>query len=893
MTRLYVLALHVLPAEMRSRHGAQMAAVFGDLAREARQRQGPAGALRALLAELGALLWLAWCERRGAPLPRRIDERMLAWPAQEEGKSQMLSSVAQDVRFAARMLARTPGFTLVATVTIALAIGANTAIFSVVNAVLLKPLPYAAPERLVILGNHTDGGASLDSTTPGNFYDWQRGATGFESMAAFAYTERVLTWDGNADRVLGALSAGSVFDVLGRRAAVGRTFGAAEDRPGGERVVVLGHGLAVRLFGGPSSAVGKVFGLGGEPFTVIGVMPPDFRFPDYDAEFWVPARYDQAFRENRDQYSLQAVARLSPGTTLTQARAQLATVMDAIRREHPQFTANATAGAVPMKEWLVNGVRTRVVTVMGAVAFILLIACANLGNLLLARATTRRREMAVRHALGARPLRLARQLLTESVLLSALGGAAGLAVGAALLKILVAFMPDDMPRADGIAMDPAVLGFSVAVSLASGLAFGLFPALQLALRAPLEAVREGSRGSGRTGWVRSGLVTSEVALALVLLAGAGLLVRSFEKLVAVPHGFRSDGLLTFSVSVPATVYKEPAQRAAFFDAARARLGALPGVESVAMASTLPLDGPGSGAWFNRLDRPVPADQTPPAVRYRVVSPDYFRALGIPLLRGRELTEHDRLDGARAVVITESAARRFWPGGDPLGSHIFLGAPDNRLFPDAEVVGIVADVKQRGPGDARTEAVFVPHRMMPGCAGFSFALRTTGDPYGLAAAARAEVRGIDPDVPVTRMRTMDEVFARSVASPRSSAVLLALLAALAVTLAVIGVFGVLSYSVAQQTTELGIRLALGATARQVALLVLARGMRPVLLGVACGLAGALALGRFVESLLFGVAPGDPLTFAAVAGVLTVVAAVASYLPARAATRVDPALVLRQS
>jgi putative ABC transport system permease protein len=891
MTALYRVALRLLPVEVRDRHGDQMAAVFADLVHEARRRRGVRGVLRLTAAELAALVRFAWCERRGRPSPPRIDERLLTWSIEPEGRSPMFASLAQDVRYAIRMLRRTPGFTVVCVVTMALAIGANSAIFSAVNGVLLKALPYRDAGRIVVLGHVNDGFDGLGSTTPGNFYDWQARATAFDSMAAFAYTERILTWSGNADRVLGAQSAGSIFDVLGRSAAEGRAFTAGDDHPGAPAVIVLSHSLARRLFG-EHSPVGRTLGVGGVPFTVVGVMPADFTFPDYDAQFWIPARFDAKFRGNRDQYFLQAVARLKADVPLEQARAQLNTVMDAIRRDYPQFTQNARGGVVPMKDLLVDNVRTRLLTLMGAVAFILLIACANLGNLLLGRASARKREIAVRYALGARPGRLVRQMLTESVLLALAGGVAGLALGYALLDVLVTWLPQNLPRANEIHLDPAVVAFTAVVSIASGLAFGLFPALQLAARAPIETVRDGTRGSTHSARIRTTLVVAEVALALMLLAGAGLLVRSFDKLLEVDPGFRATRLLTLRVGVPTDVYKTPQQRVAFFEELRGRIQRLPGVQAAAMTSYLPVTGYGTGAWFNILDKPTPSDRTPPGVAYRVVSPDFFQTLGIPLLRGRLLTDDDRVDGRRAIVISQAVAKRFWPNEDPLGKRIYLGAPDNRLFPDAEIVGVVGDVAQLSIDSGGGETVYGTHRMMPFWGTFTFSVRTAVDPVSITGAIRAQLQELDPTVPMFAVRTIDEVLAQSRAPARSSMLLVGLFAALALVLAVIGVFGVLSYSVTQRTTELGIRMALGASARSVKLLVLGQGMAPVAAGVAIGIGGALGLTRFMEALLFGVTPTDPLTFVSVSMLLAAIAAVASYIPARRATRVDPVRVLRQ-
>ncbi len=891
MNTLYRAALRVLPADVRERHGAQMCVVFAELVREARRRAGPRGVLHVSLRELAALAWFAWCEHRGSARPLRIDERQFSWPLGPEGRSFMLASLAQDVRYAARLLRRAPGFTLVCVATMALAIGANTAIFSVINGVLLKALPFEDPELVVVLGHHTSGGDSLDSTTPGNLYDWMKSATAFQSIAGFTPTERIVTWNGNAERIRGGVSVGSIFEVLGREAMEGRTIAAADDRPGAEPVIVLSARLAHRLFG-EGSAVGRSLGINNVAFTVIGVMPADFAFFDYDYEYWVPARFDVAFRNNRDQYFLAGIARLKPDTTVAQAQAQLNTVMDAIRREYPQYTQNATAAVAPMKDVLLDGVETRLTMLMGAVLFVLLIACANLGNLLLARASTRRREVAVRHALGARPTRLVRQMLTESLLLAALGGLAGLGLGAALLRVLLARLPEDLPRLMAVELDARVLICTAAVSLLSGLVFGAVPALQLASGAPMEAVREGARGSARSRWVRTTLVVSELALALILLVGAGLLARSFARLLDVPPGFRTDRLLTFTVSVPSTTYKTAAQRSAFFEQAAAQLESLPGVRHVTMTTTLPVAGRGNGAWFNMLDRPWPPTQTPPGVPNRTVRANYFQALGIPLLKGRYFTQDDRLDGTRAVIISESVARRFWPNEEALGKHIYMGASDNRVIPDSEVVGIAADVKQTGLDEESPEAVYAPHGLVPTITGFTFAIRTATDPAGLVAPARGIIRRLDPGVPVVRVQTMDALLARSVAPARSSMVLVGLFASVALALAIIGVFGVLSYTVNQRTTEIGIRLALGASTRNVKLLVLGQGMAPVAAGVAIGIVGALALTRLMETLLFGVTPTDPLTFAAVSTLLAAIAAVASYVPARRATRVDPVRVLRQ-
>ncbi|HUE86155.1 MAG TPA: ABC transporter permease [Vicinamibacterales bacterium] len=892
MRRFYRLALHVLPRAVREAHGSEMAAVFEQLLHDRRRRGGQAAAWRASLSELVALFWFAWCAHRGAPAPSRIDERMFAWAPDTERTLPMRESLLQDLRYAARLLARTPGFTIVCVLTMAIAIGANAAVFSLVHGVLLEELPFPEGDRLVVVGHLTKGGDGLDTTTPGNLYDWQARAAAFESMAGFAYTQRVITRGDYAERVLGALSAGSIFDVLARAPIEGRTFTAADDGPGAPAVVVLSYGFSRRLFG-ERSAVGESLQIGGVPYAVIGVMPPDFAFPDYDAAYWVPARFDAQFRGNRDQYFLLALARLGRDVSVEQSLVQVNTVMDAIRRDYPQHTQNATGGIVPLKAYLVQGAETRLWMLLGSVVLVLVIACANIGNLLLARGAGRRREMALRHAIGARPQRLIRQMLTESVLLVALGGAAGLALGAVLVRALVAWLAADLPRGDAVGLDGTVLTATTGVTVLCGLAVGLWPAWHFSSERTADALRQGTRDTGRTDPVRTGLVITEVALAFAVLVGAGLLARSFSNLLEVRPGFEPAGVLTFNVSLPGAVYRTSADRYTYFERAVERLRTLPGVTAVALSTTVPVAGRGVGAWFNILDRPVPAEQTPPAIPYRVVSPNYFETLGIPLKRGRGFTTGDGLEGKRAVIVSEAVERRFWPGGSALGEQIYLGAPDNRLFEDAEIVGVVGDVKQTGLDEAVSEAVYIPHRLAPGWLGFWFVLRTALAPTAVIAGVRVELQRIDAAVPIHTVQTMDDIVSRSLAPARSSAYLLGVFALMALVLAVVGVFGVLSYTVSQRRSELAIRLALGAQTRSVMLLVLGQGLRHVVMGVAVGVALCVPLARYIQGLLFNVRPIDPVTLAGVAALLVAVAGTAVYVPCRRATRVDPVMMLRES
>ena len=891
MKALYRHALRLLPRHVREMHGAEMAAVFEQMLRDAHVRHGRLAVYRVALREAIALCRFAWCAHRGHPSPRRIDERRLTWQDSERILP-MRDTIWQDVRYAARLLWRSPGFACVGVITMAVAIGANTAIFSLVHGVLLRSLPFPDAGQLVVVGHHSGGDGAINSTTPGNLYDWQASASGFGAIAGFAYTQRIVSHASFTEQTLGAMSVGSVFDVLGRPAAQGRTFTAVEDAPGAPAVVVLSDGLHRRIFG-EHSGIGQTVQIGGAMFAVIGVMPPDFAFPDYDAEYWIPARFDTAFRQNRDQYFLLAIARLKSDVTLAAARAQLDTVMDNIRREFPQFTQNATAAVLPAKDFIVQGIETRLWLLFGAVVLVLLIACANLGNLLLARGAARRREMAVRHAVGARPQRLVRQLLTESVLLATVGGLVGVGVGYLGLQALVALMSDVLPRANGIALDGTVLIVTAAGTIGAGIAFGLWPAWQLSHENTAEAVRHGARDTGANDRIRSALVVAEVALAVIVLAGAGLLTRSLSNLRDVRPGFEPSNLVTFNLALPTALYRTPADRFAYFTRALETLRDIPGVTSAAMSTTLPVAGRGTGAWFNILNRPLPPDQTPPAVPYRVVTPEYFQTIGIPLKEGRLLQESDGSDGVRAVVISEAVANRFWPDGSAVGQKIYLGAPENRLFQDAEVVGIVGDVKQAGLDEVVSEAVYIPYRLLRGSSTFWVALRTAVTPESIISTARTQLREIDAAIPMSRVRHMSEVVDASLAPTRSSVYLLGVFALLALTLAVVGVFAVLSYTIDQRRGEMAIRMALGATAQSVMRHMVSQGMRQVVVGLGIGLVACVPLGRFIEALLFNVQPADTITLAGVSLALLLVAMLAVYVPCRRAMRLDPSEVLRQA
>jgi putative ABC transport system permease protein len=801
-----------------------------------------------------------------------------------------MGTLLQDVRYGLRALRRNPGFAAVAVVTLSLGIGANTAIFSVVNGVLLRPLPYPNAERLYMLWHKAlDGEYDRGAVSPGNFDDWRSGSTTFSAMAAYRSTNASLTGHGEPMRLAGVRSMGSIFDVLQARPLLGRTFTAQDDAPGAAAGVVLGYSTWQRIFGGDPGVIGRSILIDNRATTVIGVMPSEFRFPDRDAEFWIPSGFPSDLRQSRTEYFLQVVARLRPAVSPEAAAAELESIMAGARQAHPQANENVTVALRPIDEDLTRNVRTRLLVLMGAVTFVLLIAAGNVGNLLLARAATRGREIALRQALGAGRGRLVRQLLTESLLLGALGGAAGLGVAAVLLDLLRALLPPDLPRLHEVTIDTGVLAFTVFVSLSAGVLFGLVPALQLAGRTTVAGLREGGRATGRHR-LRGALVISELALAVVLLTGAGLLLKSFLRLQQVDPGFQTARLVTFRVSLPESRYPEPARRLQFFERALEGVRGLPGVDSAAVVDRVPGAGGASGAWLNITGRPLRAGQTPPVVRYQVVSPEYFQTMGIRLVRGRLLTIDDRADHAPSVVISRSLARRFWPSEDPIGRSVRLG-PLEGPFPPTAIVGVVEDVKLEGL-DAETPAiVYLPHAVMPLFGNFDFVVRTAGDLTGVARAATRQIQALDPALPVFSVSSLQEVVQASIAPMRSSMLLLTLFAAVAMVLASVGVFGVVSFVVSQRVREIGIRIALGADPAAVRRLILGQGMKQALSGVVLGIVGSLALTRVMTTLLFGVSPTDPATFAAAAAALLTVAALACDVPARRATRVDPTIALR--
>ena len=803
-----------------------------------------------------------------------------------------MDHLKQDLHYAVRRLFKAPGFTIVAVLTLALGIGANSAIFSVVNGVLLKPLPYPESERLVGVYHVTEGQRVVMSGP--NFTDVARGATTLENIAAVSTTRMVLTGEGEPERLSVAEVSASLFNVLRVHPEIGRTFNADENTPGRTNVVILSHAVWEQRFGSDRSVIGRRITLDGTPREVIGVMPRGFVYPS-DRQAWLPIEYDEALvSTQRGAWFLGVIARLKPGVTPEQAAAEVETIGRNLARQYPDANAEIGMTAFPLLEDMVGDIRQSVLILLGAVGFVLLIACTNVANLLLARAAARGSELAVRTALGAGRGRLVRQLLTESVLLSLCGAAFGLLLAVWGVELLASMKPQGIPRLDNIRIDGTVILFTIGVGIITGLLFGLVPAFT-ATRGLSATLKEGGRGAvtSRSGSrVRGALVVAELAIAVMLLAGAGLLMRSFVKLQAVDPGFKPDQALTFELTLPDPRYKEDAQRIGFFDELLPRLRALPGVRSASAVLGLPLSGLNLVISFEVAGRPPVPPAQQPAMQVRVATPDYFSAVGIPLKRGRTFTENDRAETTKVVLITEAAARQYFPGEDPIGKTIKLGWGRDPGKPKAggEVVGIVGDVKDAGLSEANPPQIYMPLKQWP-VSFMTVVVKTAVPPASLGDAVRAQVASIDPNLPVSNIRTLDAIVAKSISQQRFYMLLLTIFASVALLLAAIGIFGVLSYAVSQRTREIGIRMALGAPGATVIGLIVRQAMLLVAAGVVAGTAAALFLSQTMTKMLFHIEPTDPATFASVAGVLVAVALFASYLPARRATRVDPIVALR--
>jgi predicted permease len=803
----------------------------------------------------------------------------------------------QDLRYGARMLRKNPGFTVVAVLTLALGIGANTAIFSVVYTVLLKALPYPQAERLVMvyenvhLPNYQN---KRNTPSPGNFSDWRAQNTVFESMAAYSNRSFNVTGTGEPLRVEGERVSGGFFGALQMNAALGRVFTPEEDRPGTSHVVVMSDGLWRSRFASDTRVLGQKIFLDDQGYEVIGVMPPGFHFPDPDDQLWVPLALSPDELTNHGSHFLEVFARLKPGVTLAQAQTEMDLIARCLTQRYPQSNTGQTVNVVPLHEDIAGPVRPALLVLVGAVTLVLLIVCANVANLLLARASVRHREIAVRLALGAGRARVARQLLTESVLLALLGCALGVLLarwGLDALKILAA---SNLPRAEEFHLSAPVFLFSMVTSLMAGLVFGISPVLRAIPENVHDTLKAGTRESaGRSKLrTRSLLVVLETALGLVVVIGAGLLLRSFLRIEQIQLGFQPEGVLTFRVIPRGERYSQSAQRVVFYRQAIERIQALPAVQSAAAVTFIPLTLARGRKGFTIEGRAPTGPGQIPIAGYDIVTPAYFRTMRIPLLEGRDFSWSDSPQTQPVVIVNEAMAKRYWPGDDPLGKRFHQAGPDDN-FPWMTIIGVVPDVREFSPTVEPEPTMYFPIAQFTYADGIlrDWVVRTNGDPERLASSVRSAIWQVDKDLAITRIRTLEEVRSLSLASQRIHLLLFGLFAALALVLATIGIYGLLAYNVAQRMREIGIRLALGADGNAVLRLVVAQGMRLAGLGVLLGLVGAFALTRLMASMIYGVNPADPLTFFGVALLLAFVALVACYIPARRAMRVDPIIALR--
>ncbi|HKV11093.1 MAG TPA: ABC transporter permease [Thermoanaerobaculia bacterium] len=806
--------------------------------------------------------------------------------------TESLGEVGQDLKFAGRQLAKSPGFTLVAVLTLALGVGATTAIFSVVYGILLRPLPFAEPDRIV-RAYPTASDGSPDSFSVPNYLDWSREAKTIEAASAMDNGTVTLAGDGGEPERLEAFWVRTdFFRILGLKPIAGRTFSPGEDKPAEQRVVLISEELWQRRFGRDRSVIGRRLDLNGVPSTVVGILGRDGQYPA-NADVWLPLAFEEQMLTQRGAYYLNAIAKLAPGATLEEARAEAKVIGDRLAREYPRDNEGTSVGMAPLQEFMVGDVRTPLLVLLGAVLLVLLIACANVANLLLVRAASREGEIAIRTALGAGRTRIVRQLLTESLLLALVGGAAGVLLAVWMTRALVALAPRSTPRLEEVGVDGSVLLFTLGLTLLTGVLFGLVPALQASRPNLVGTLKEGTRGSrGRAATrVRSLLVVTETALAVVLLAGAGLLIRSFGELQKVDVGFRPEGVVKLNLALPESQYPEEARVRTFAGELLTSVRALPGVKSAALAAWgLPLSGTVTVISYTIEGHPPPPNGYEGNVRIGIASPEYFRTMGIPVLRGRDFTGQDRNGAPQVVVINQTAARQMFPGEDPMGKHVTLGWSVDGVRRGGEVVGIVGDFKQDALQEDPEPHLFLPFEQAP-VEGMTVVLRTATEPAAVATAVREKVHALDPNLAIYGLQTLEEVVASSASQPKFYMLLLGGFSAIALLLAAVGIYGVIAYGVRQRTQEIGIRLALGASQDRVLRMVVGQGMALAVAGALAGLVGALLATRGMRSLLYQVSASDPMIYTGVALMLVLVAAVASWLPARRAARTDPQLVLR--
>ena len=883
--RVYTWLLIAFPSDVRELHGADMTRAFRDARHERAGR--PLALARLWGRAVWDALWHGALERWTAHA--EVTDRSGRWTVEQKS---WLAGLGSDLRIGARRLRKAPGFTLVASLTLALGIGANSAIFSVVDGVLLKPLPFPEPTRLVGLFQVWEG--KEDVFSPPNFLDVQQRTQTLEAAAAYDTHRYVLTNAGEPASLIGAEVSDGFFETLQIAPLAGRTFTRDEHQPDKPGVVVLGHALWQQRFAGDPRIVSRTITIDARPYEVVGVMPAGFAWP-FEAQFWVPAEYNDSYTNtNRGAWFLGAIGRLKAGVPVEQAKAEFNTLARQLETAYPKYNAKVGMTVRPLLDALVGDSRKALLVMLGAVGFVLLIACVNVANLVLARASARDDELAIRLALGAGRARLIRQLVVESLLLASLGGLAGLALAVAGTRALIALRPAGIPRLDAIGVDGSVLAFAMAATFVTGLLFGLVPAWQLVRRGSLaDRLHERGRSghsSRRSQRLRSVLVVAETALAVVLLSGAVLLMRSFALLSRVDPGFVVGNAITFSLNLPNAQYDSDDKRSAFYRDVSDRLRALPGVTDLGAVMVVPPTPPAFNLTFGVTGRPDPAPGDEPTLEVRVADADYFRTMGIALRRGRLFSGEDRSGSTPVALLTESAVQKFFAGEDPIGKHIQLGWRRNKSRVGGDVVGVVADVKSFGLDQISPPQIYVALSQVP-IDTLAFVIRTTAGETSLIAPARAAVAAVDPNLPLNRVETLAEHVRKSIATPRFYMLLLAVFASVALALAAVGIFGVLSYLVTQRTREIGIRVALGAGRGSVVGLIIRQAVLLAIVGIVIGVAGAVGLSRLLQTMLFELSPTDPLSFVLVSAGLLLVAIVAAWWPARRAVAVDPLTALR--
>jgi putative ABC transport system permease protein len=887
------LALPELLPERESRIVRELAAQLEDFYREALAR-GRSEAAADAFARAQITDWkrmardLQTADRRHARPPLdRLADQLPHYQASRPGVWQVFANVLTDLRYGLRQLRKAPGFTAIAVLTLGLGIGATSAIFSVLNGVMLRPLTYPEPERLMWVFEVLPKLGRF-SVAPANFLDWRQQTQVFERIAAFTGGNETLIGSEGPERIPMTSVSWNIFETVGVRPVLGRTFQQSEDLPKQNNVIILSHGMWQRRFGGDPNVVGRSVTLSGTPMTIVGVMPEGFSFPSRESEFWRPIGLDPV-KSTRGGHFLAVIGRLRPGASHAQADAEMQTIAQRLAQQYPQNSDGESAEVINLQELVVGPVRPMLWTLMAAVGVVVLIACANVANLLLVRASVREREIAIRTALGAGRQRLVVQMLTESLVLALAGGALGILFAWLSIGPIQELGVGSIPRLLDITVDRTVLGFAILVSVLTGILFGLAPAWQASRGGIGTVLKEGGRSSSsaRGHWVRSTLLVAEVALSLVLLVGAALLLRSFAKVTTMDPGFEAEHVLAFRVALPQTAYPERHNRIALFDRLLARLQQAPGVMSAGMTQTLPMRGDYMLSVIIQGRPPAkPADT--PSANYRSVSPGYFQTLGIPLLAGRLLNERDTESSPMVAIVDQAFARRHFPDENPIGKGIDIGNGTDGFY---EVVGVVGDVRHDSLDRTPSPTMYAPFRTDV-FGSMWLLVRTSGDPQGYAGMVRQTLREIDGSLPAFSILPLSEVVSDTVAQRRFSMLLLSLFAFLALFLAAVGLYGVVGYSVSQRTQEIGVRIAIGAQPGQVLRLVIGGGLKLALIGVVLGIGVALALASYVATLLFEVTPFDPVSYSMTAALLLAVSALASYVPARRAMSVDPLTALRQ-